>query len=319
MLFRIATLSIFSLLWVKSSATRNVSCSLIQEKFANGYNASGSISFPGFRVNDSYPESNWTFSRYIAADYSEPRNESEVWQTIGMKTSPTVNLTDPKELPYTGCYMVLMTSEKKNFGDGQKEDGSCNSVLSADCIKDLITHVNDTAASYSGTSGGTNSTKLNCFDLMSGLVKNEKSKCWQQYPAWFDDQFLPEYPGISSTTNATDNPIVSCPPVGAGDMDTFHLGYNQAAGPNRFTDYDRVLKTPLAVVLTAWLKDDHSPYMDVRRWADTRLMCIPGNIASPGSRNLTEALKSGGMTTTQGWSGWMMSIILVGFALSTFL
>jgi len=106
-----------------------------------------------------------------------------------------VNLTDPKKLPYTGCYMVLITPNEKNHNGGGSDDGSCNTVLSADCIKDIITHVNNIAASYSGTFGGTNSTEFSCFDLMNGIIGDEKSKCWQQY-GYFHDLFLPEYPGI---------------------------------------------------------------------------------------------------------------------------
>jgi hypothetical protein len=33
--------------------------------FANGYNASGFITVPGFQVNNSYPSSTWTWSRYV--------------------------------------------------------------------------------------------------------------------------------------------------------------------------------------------------------------------------------------------------------------
>ncbi|PVH83788.1 hypothetical protein DL98DRAFT_585256 [Cadophora sp. DSE1049] len=186
-------------------------------------------------MKSSHPESTWTFSRYIVANYSEPGNESDVWQTIGMKTSPAVKLTDPKDLPFTECYMVLMGSTEKSHRGGRSDDESCNMVPSADCIKDIITYVNNTAASYSGTSEGTNSTEFSCFDLMSGFVKDEKNTY---------DQFLPEYPGISFTTNATDNPTVSCIVVDPGDMDTFHMGWNQADGPKNFPDYDRALKSP---------------------------------------------------------------------------
>lgn len=123
--------------------------------------------------------------------------------------------------------MVLITPDEKNHNGGRSDDGSCNTVLSADCIKDIITHVNNIAASYSGTFGGTNSTEFSCFDLMNGIIGDEKSKCWQQY-GYFHDLFLPEYPGIISSRKATYNPIVTCPSVGPGDMLNFHMDFIQA-------------------------------------------------------------------------------------------
>lgn len=58
--------------------------------------------------------------------------------------------------------------------------------------------------------------------------------------------------------------------------------------------------------------------MGERKWADTKLMCMPGNNTMPGSRNLTEALKSSSPALIPGLSGRMISIAFVSSVLSVF-
>lgn len=54
--------------------------------FEHGYNASGSITIPGFRINDSYSASSWTFTRSISA-LNTSNNERELTQDISLQTS----------------------------------------------------------------------------------------------------------------------------------------------------------------------------------------------------------------------------------------
>jgi hypothetical protein len=56
--------------------------------FANGYNASGSITVPGFQVNNSYPASTWTWSRYVENWNSDDENgNNSPEQAIALQTS----------------------------------------------------------------------------------------------------------------------------------------------------------------------------------------------------------------------------------------
>lgn len=52
--------------------------------------------------------------------------------------------------------------------------------------------------------------------------------------------------------------------------------------------------------------------------ADTRVICLPANIPTPGSRNLTEALNTGGTARVASLSGSMFMILLVGVVLIFF-
>ena len=206
---------------------------------------------------------------------------------------PPLNLTNPNTLPYTGCYMTLLASDDNKRH--AEDDGTCKNVLSKDCLEELIEHVNMTAQSVTGSYMG-NSTHFDCTDLTRGLIKDKKSKCWRQWGATGSKHFLPD---SSLTANATSQDDTSCPSIGHSDplARTHYTSVSRDdGGPDNFTSYDRELRNPLPLVIATWLKEDNSSaiiWNQGYNFAGTQVVCIPANITTPGSRNITEALKSG--------------------------
>ncbi|KAL2073538.1 hypothetical protein VTL71DRAFT_10864 [Oculimacula yallundae] len=272
----------------------------VNDNFANGYNASGSVSYPGPRVNDSYPESTWTWSRYVTHTYNMTSNETIVFEAIDVKTTPSQNITDTNTFPFTGCYIYLGLTDDK--ASNAKDDGTCNTVLSSACVKDIIKHVNSTAQAVAGSYMG-NSTYHDCTDLTRGLIKDKDSPCWQKWSGTNSRHFLPD---SSRTANATNNGVRTCPSVDpASDPSSRNIwasGFNIEEGPNNFTTYDEALRNPQPLIVATWLKEkpDRIDWQQGYNFVDTKLVCIPANATTPNSRTVAEALKTGAASAVVG-------------------
>ncbi|KAG4441558.1 hypothetical protein IFR05_002943 [Cadophora sp. M221] len=198
--------------------------------------------------------------------------------------------------------MVLQGADDKK--GNAKDDGSCNTVLSSDCVKDILKYVNSTAQGISGTYMG-NSSYFKCSDLTKHLPEGKKSACWQKWSVSASSRFLPD---SSLTANATNYRVRTCPsvdkeetnPFARNVFNTFHFNEN---GPNNFTSYDKALRNPLPMIVATWLKEDHSKRVKWEQgpsFVGTKLICIPANVSSPGSRTLAEALKSDSPARSRG-------------------
>lgn len=100
--------------------------------------------------------------------------------------SPLQNLSDPS-LPYTGCILVPFGTLASK--DAANDNGSCTSVLSNECLQEIISTVNGTAA---GLSGSSRLAFSDCSQLL-GTIGTPTSKCANLWPAGFGSAgFLPK-------------------------------------------------------------------------------------------------------------------------------
>ena len=130
-------------------------------------------------------------------------------------------------------------------------------------------------------------------------------------------RFLP-----GNFTGPTSPPVCSDPTNPGNSNETnpafFSWGDIASTAPDNFTIYDEAIKTPLPLIVATWLKDSGSQGEEGNGWADTKLMCIPGNVTEPGSRTLAEATKGGAIRLgpLSGQLRWVVGLSLVlGFAL----
>ena len=80
-----------------------------------------------------------------------------------------------------------------------------------------------------------------------------------------------------------------------------------------FTVYDQAILYPQPVFVATWLKNVTAyPETNGNMYADVRIMCIPANNTTPGSRNLTQAEASG--AARAGGLG-MGSLAIVGMSM----
>jgi len=229
---------------------------------------------------------------------------------------PSLNLTDTNALPYTGCYMTLVGFDDKK--KHAKDDGTCKTIFTKECLAEIIAIANSSAQSVSGSYKG-NNTYFSCSDLTKDVIVNETSKCWGQWTFSASTQFLPD---SSLTANATNQDDRSCPSIDKSDplaRSQFHRFWFPDKGVDNFQSYDEALRNPLPLLVSTWLKEDLSEDSYMRKYgggpADTRVICLPANVPTPGSRNLTEALNTGGTARVASLSGSMFMILLVGVVL----
>jgi hypothetical protein len=118
-------------------------------------------------------------------------------------------------------------------------------------------------------------------------------------------------------TGPTSPPVCSDPTNPGNSNETnrafFAWGDIASTAPDNFTIYDEAIKTPLPLIVATWLKDSGSQGEEGNGWADTKLMCIPGNVTEPGSRTLAEATKGGAIRLgpLSGQLGWVVELSLV--------
>jgi len=261
----------------QSNSTSNSTCTGL-DTFKDGYNATGSLATPGFRVNDTYPASTWTWSQYIV---NAPTSDSQntIWRTIGLKTDPILNLSDAS-LPYTGCAIVptgiKMTSET------EKDDGTCSTVFSSDCLKEIQDVLKNNAASDHSE------TQYPCASLLGSVGQAKGSKCKGIWGGWDAVQFLPR--NFTQVTNKCN--------INPGNSDSKSRAFfSWSVGPStdidNFTAYDEAIRFPLPLFTAVWLKDTsngtNSHVYSSPSWSDTRILCLPGNTTVAGSRNITVA------------------------------
>jgi hypothetical protein len=126
---------------------------------------------------------------------------------------------------------------------------------------------------------------------MSTLGTSTSSKCFNQWQGWVATQFLPQnftgdtypyYPNCKS-----DNP-------GASNATDLLLAFGDGGqiGASNFTVYDRYIRIPQPVFVAVWLKATFSTELSHNPWSDSRIMCIPANNTTPGSRTVAEADKA---------------------------
>jgi hypothetical protein len=114
------------------------------------YNATGSISFPGFQPPSAtsmlaaLPSGTWTISTAIKDHRNYTKNTSHVEQTFWLDTNPFVNLSS-SDLPYAGCALVLYPNPANTtiIVPGIGENG-CQGVFDSTCYNAIIAAVNNT-------------------------------------------------------------------------------------------------------------------------------------------------------------------------------
>ncbi|PVH87112.1 hypothetical protein DL98DRAFT_637796 [Cadophora sp. DSE1049] len=264
--------------------------------FPNGtYNATGSVSVPGFRVNDTYPESTWTWTRYFNS-YETAPNRTAIAQTIALQTEPVQNLTNASALPYTGCVFVFndLGSNSNYKNEGSSENGTCNTILSSECRAHLLETVISNAATLSGRASGSRNG-FSCPTLFgAGGSLTSGGPCEDQWAGTVSSQFL-----SNNFTNSRNTLEPGCPLTNVGnstlDDEPFFSWLQSSTQSDNYTLYDRAVLNALPVLTVAWLKatgNETEQHVVVnggeRGWLDARLVCISANDTQPGSRNLTQ-------------------------------
>ncbi|KAK0104437.1 hypothetical protein ONS95_004727 [Cadophora gregata] len=286
------------------------------------YNASDSVSVPGFRVNDTYPESTWTWTRYVNW-HSTFNDRRAIAQTITLQTDPIQNLTDASALPYTGCVVVFsdLGSNSNYKNEGSSENGSCNTILTSECRTHLLNTVTTNAASLSGQISGSRSS-FSCLELFgAGGSPNSDGPCEGQWSETLSSQFLP-----NNFTDRTNVAEPGCPVTNVGNSTledgVFFSWLQPGTQVNNFTLYDRAVLNALPVLTVAWLKatgGETGNQVVVQgeggAWLDARLMCITANQTQPGSRNLieVESDESGAVKMAGSWT--LMSAVALSVAI----
>jgi len=256
-------------------------------EFKDGYNATGSLATPGFRVNESYPASTWTWSQYIV-DFPINSTEYSIWKKFGLKTDPVLNLSDAS-LPYTGCMIAPLVT--KFDSKSEKDDGTCSTVFSSDCLEEIQANLQTSASSQAGRP----ETVSPCANLLSfSVIKGSKCKgAWDEY---FTAQNLPKNFNQSQSMEACQGNPGNSDVTSAGFPNWGNLS---ATGPNDFTAYDAAIKFPQPLFVMMWLKDTtNGSGLQISSasppWWDIRIMCLPGNTTVAGSRNITDAVAIAG-------------------------
>lgn len=278
--------TIYLRIYVAATQSNETGRDCSKQPFRDGYNATGSITIPGFRVNDSYPVTAWTWSQYLV-ETAYDSNQSEIWQTLGLKTDPLLNLSDPKT-PYTAC--AIAPIQVKYSAKAEKDDGTCSSVFDSDCLRAIQDSLREHASSLSGTLSGSSSVTP-CGQIFDDLSAKGK-KCEGMFGGWVSSQFMP---------NNFSEPMPTSPGCGyfnVGDSNStrgfFSWSGSLGTSKGNFTAYDAAIRFPQPIFVAAWLKDttngsSYSYDTGSPPWSDTRVMCIPGNTTVAGSRNITEA------------------------------
>ncbi|KAL5315203.1 hypothetical protein ACEPPN_017854 [Leptodophora sp. 'Broadleaf-Isolate-01'] len=182
------------------------------------YNASGSATVPGFRVNHSYPDSTWTWTRYVSWDIDFETNRSSVEETLGLATDPVLNLSSRSQTPFAACVFVFNEFDKyKN--DGRKENGTCNTILTSECKDHLLATSRSNAYSLSGRSFSDGI--VSCPSLLGALVATASdSPCRGQWTGVVSSPFLSQ-----NSTGATPPPAsVGCPVLNVGTSTARDIG-----------------------------------------------------------------------------------------------
>ncbi|RDW84687.1 hypothetical protein BP6252_02277 [Coleophoma cylindrospora] len=305
------------LLLAGSAAAFNNSCG---GTFFEYYNASGSVAIPGFRVNDSYPASTWTWSKYVS-NIDVGTNRTSAWSTLGLKTDPVQNLSDAANVPYTACVFAMTELASAISKKGSTDDGTCSSVFSSSCVSEIISAVNASAASLSSTASGS-ASGFSCPSLLRGVSQD----CQKLWTGSVSTQFL--------VRNFTGNSNPRCPAnetVNPGDSDSVHSAffgwssYNDDVGATNFTSYDAAIEYPTPLIVAAWLKattnsSTSGPVMSgANGWADTRLLCVTANQSVAGSRNVTQARQESGAVGREGVGLGVLALAASALAFASYL
>ncbi|KAG4430763.1 hypothetical protein IFR05_013748 [Cadophora sp. M221] len=295
--------------------------------FTNGtYNASGSVSVPGFRVNDSYPESTWTWSRYVI-DGRTSGNRTAIAQTITLQTDPVQNLTNASSLPYTGCVFVFndLGRDSNYKNQGNTENGTCNTIFTSACRAHILSTITSNAASISNRASGSRNG-FSCPSLFgSGLsLTGDGSPCEDQWTGTISSQFLP-----NNFTDRRNRLEPGCPLTNVGNAtledEPFFSWQEGGTEVGDFTMYDRAVLNALPVLTVAWLKSTENGTVGnvvvgdgMAGWTGVELMCISANETQAGSRNLTQVERdSGAAGIARNWAvmGIVAFCVVVGLVL----
>ncbi|KAL2063671.1 hypothetical protein VTL71DRAFT_5476 [Oculimacula yallundae] len=285
------------------------------------FNATGSLSVPGFRVNDTYPESTWTWSRYVI-NGEKSGNRTAISQTLTLKTDPIQNLTDASSLPYTGCVFVFNSLGSSAYKNKiTTENGTCNSILTPACRAHILSTAITGASRVSNRASGS-SASFSCPSLFSGSLGGDDSPCKDIDTSSFSQRFLP-----NNFTDGRNTREPGCPLLNVGNStledEPFFSWQGDSTQSGNFTLYDRALLNALPVLTVAWLKATSNESLlgvvqgeaDVG-WTSANLMCIGANETQPGSRNFTQAERaSGAERMVVGWSMMSMLVMSLVFGL----
>ncbi|KAH7319473.1 hypothetical protein BKA65DRAFT_599527 [Rhexocercosporidium sp. MPI-PUGE-AT-0058] len=263
--------------------------------FPNGtYNASGSVSVPGFRVNDTYPVSTWTWTRYLV-DGKTSGNRTAIAETISLKTHPIQNLTNASSLPYTGCVFVFndLGQDSNYKNKGNTENGTCNTIFTSECRTHILQTVTTNAASISARASGSRNG-FSCPSLFGTSLTGDDSPCEDQWSGTVSSQFLPN--NFTDRRNTLE-PGCSISNVGNSTLEDepFFSWQKESTEAGNFTIYDRAVLNALPVLTVAWLKSTSNETAQsvtvgdgMQGWTGAQLMCITANETQLGSRNLTQ-------------------------------
>ncbi|CZR52858.1 uncharacterized protein PAC_02735 [Phialocephala subalpina] len=250
------------------------------------FNATGSTTIPGPRINDTYPTSQWTLSNFISESPNpDAPHVSTVRHTFELQTSPYQNFSDPS-FPITGCFIFVMTFPR-SYANGIYDDGTCSSVLDPDCLAELITTINSTASSISRSTNATE--EASCLSLQQKMRdiddRDSGSKCSSHWG-------ILDYTFLSAPKSAyfpTSDPACTTVDVNtANSTAIFQDSWTSfGAEEGNYTAYDTALRVPTPMIVTTWAKSGNSG------WADTKIMCVPANqTITAGSRDVDAASAS---------------------------
>jgi hypothetical protein len=193
--------------------------------------------------------------------------------------SPLENLLDPS-YPYNGCIVIPLHVVTSN-PNANKDDGTCSSVLSSDCLAELksqLTRAIDSTTGYSG-----------CGDILGNVGTSPTSKCYQAWdPSGYSASRL-----IPFNTTADEQCNLNPGNSDASNPSFLSWHYdNYSDAPNNFTNYDHAILFPQPVFVVAYTNSSGS--------TTSSIMCIPANNTTPGSRTVGEA---DGTSTSSGAMG----------------
>jgi len=182
-------------------------------------------------------------------------------------------------------YGTDVTSSK-----AEHDDGSCSSIIDSKCLTAVQTGLHQGAAEQSGRPFAGASDL--CSQILTSLI-GKGDPCENLWGGLASAQFLPT--GFTAPTQNMSYQDVE----GNVTNPIFGWGAEDATASDNFTVYDKYIRIPQPVFAAVWLKPtsnsssySYSTDPAQQLWSDTRVMCIPANNTTPGSRNITAADKA---------------------------
>lgn len=211
--------------------------------------------------------------------------------------SPLQILLDPN-VPYQGCFIVPLMDDDTIGGN---DDGTCSSVLGSDCIEDIISNVNGTAAEYSVKP--LDDDVGACSRLGDLINPSSCSKSGGGSRGWNASPFL-------SPFNASE----TCPVTNPGDTNATNAALHFSWGRNgksMLDAYNHAIQASQPIIMALWLRPTNDSSAKNLPWAHTQVMCIKANNVAPGSSKGAAVIKNNGVAVRAGARG---AFVFVGLA-----